>query len=193
MPNIIPCSSKDRLRVNIAWVIYHGGTAPACLRTAEWALISLRTNWFGDLCSCCIYRTEAVDLRTTLRARISRVEHKCTDTGIPTDVSQCCEEELINMHILRRGVLPVEIALGYPISDLGFNPRTREIEINDGLDTRNPERTQVLHRREKERKLQSTMGEDFKDAVNYCLQQKNTPRGIGKADLDNFHADIVEP
>lgn len=160
---------------------------------AEWALFFLKTNWFTELCSCCVYRLETNDLRTTFRTRVANVEHKCTDTGDIANLRQWCQEELTNMHILRLGILLVEIALGSPVLDALFNPKSKEVEIDDEFLGNDSTHITVLHRKDINRRVLEVMGQDFMDAVNYCLQKSMVPREIGKEELHDFYKHVVEP
>lgn len=159
---------------------------------AEWALFFLKTKWFSKLCSCCVYRMETTNLRTTFRARVGRVDHIDTSTGDVENGRQWCEEEITNMHIRRLGVLLIEIALGFPVPDLALHPR-KGIMIDEELDVENPERTKVLDRRAINRKIKREMGQDYTDAVDYCLQQGITPDQVGMVELQSFQLHVVEP
>ena len=62
---------------------------------AECALLFLRTEWFSELCSCCVYRLENSDLKTAYTVRINRLEHDDhidSETGQSCDQKQWCEE-----------------------------------------------------------------------------------------------------
>ncbi|OQV10668.1 hypothetical protein CLAIMM_14635 [Cladophialophora immunda] len=159
---------------------------------AEWALLFLKTNWFSKLCSCCVYRTETADLRTTFRARFGKVPHIDVDIGDVGNTRQWCEEEIRNMHIRRLGVLLVEIALGFPVPDVVLHP-VKGIMIDEELDVENPERTKVLDRRAINRKIRREMGQDYTDAMDYCLQQGITPDRVRMEELQSFQSHVVEP
>ena len=62
---------------------------------AECALLFLRTEWFSELCSCCVYRLENIDLKTAYTVRINRPDHADhidSETGQACHQKQWCEE-----------------------------------------------------------------------------------------------------
>ena len=115
---------------------------------AECALLFLRTRWFSRICSCCIYRGESTSLKTAYTFRINRLHHSDhidPETGIPCDFTQWCEEELLDMHIRRLGVLLTEIAVGSPVYDVAFNWTKNDIEIDFEAIFAEDENTKTAH------------------------------------------------
>jgi hypothetical protein len=159
---------------------------------AEWALFFLKTNWFSKLCSCSVYRMETATLRTRFLTRIGRIDHVDTTTGDLGSGRQWCEEEIKDMHIRRLGVLLVEIALGFPVPDLVLHPR-KGVLFDHELDLEDREKTTVLDRRAINRKIKREMGQDYTDAVDYCLRQSIPPARVRTRDLRSFQLNVVEP
>lgn len=160
---------------------------------AECALLFLRTELFFELCSCCIYRLESDDLKTIFTVRVSRLDladHFDSETGQPCRQRQWCEEQLLSMHI-RLGVLLTEIAIGSPIVDIAFNDRKNDVEIDFDVDKIGF--APGSHFKDILRRVRREGGEDFMDAVAYCLKQGTAPRDVLHADLESFYDHVVEP
>ncbi|KAI4125119.1 MAG: hypothetical protein LQ338_004447 [Usnochroma carphineum] len=163
---------------------------------AECALLFLRTEWFSGLCSCSIYRLESADLKPVHTVRVNRLSHSDhvdSESGEPCHQTQWCEQELLNMHIRRLGVLLVEIAIGTPVVEVAFNDSKNDVEID--LDARDNETgtTHAAHFQDILRRVRRESSEDFMDAVGYCLKQGTAPRDVVQADLESFYDHVVEP
>ncbi|KAI4236431.1 MAG: hypothetical protein L6R40_006141 [Gallowayella cf. fulva] len=159
----------------------------------ECALLFLRTEWFSKLCSCSIYRLESNDLKPVHTVRMRRLHHSDhvdVESGKPCSQTIWCEQELVNMHIRRLGVLLVEIAVGAPVIEVAFNHAENDVELDfdaKGDNTNTAKRKDIL------RKVRRESSEDFMDAVGYCLKQGTAPGDMVKADLEAFYDHVVEP
>lgn len=164
---------------------------------AECALLFLKTEWFSELCSCCIFRLESADLKTIFTVRVNRLihsDHVDPETGQSCHLTQWCEEELLRMHIRRLGVLLAEIAIGSPIFEVAFNKLRNDIEIDfEAVGGRETEAAGASHFKDILRRVRYEGSEDLMDAVAYCLKQGNAPRHVVRADLNSFYDHVVEP
>lgn len=163
---------------------------------AECALLFLRTDWFSRLCSCCIYRLESAGLNMVHTVRINRLthtDHVDSELGEPCHHKQWCEQELLNMHIRRLGVLLTEIAIGEPIAEVAFNNAKNDVEIDFFATESEPNPTNAAHFHDILRRVRHESSEDFMDAVGYCLKQGTAPRDVIQADLESFYDHVVEP
>ncbi len=163
---------------------------------AECALLFLRTEWFSELCSCCIFRLENNDMRACFTVRVNRlshVDHVDPQTGKPCRQTQWCEEELRKMHIRRLGVLLTEIAIGSPIFEVAFNAPENDVEIDFDVGIGESGPIRVAHHKNILRRVGRESGEDFMDAVGCCLKQGIAPRDVVQADLESFYDHVVEP
>ena len=157
---------------------------------AEWALLFLRTEWFSEICSCCINRLESTDLKTVFSVRINRLhssDHVDSETGQPCSRTQWCEEELQSMHIRRLGVLLTEIAIGRPVLEVAFNEELNNVEIDFDASCKEAHFRDIL------RRVRRESSEDLKDAVGYCLKQSTAPRDVVQEDLESFYDHVVGP
>ncbi|KAI4267851.1 MAG: hypothetical protein L6R38_008068 [Xanthoria sp. 2 TBL-2021] len=156
----------------------------------ECSLLFLKTGWFSNICSCSIYRLESNDLKPVHTVRIRRHDHNDhvdAESGQRCLRTKWCEQELVNMHIRRLGVLLVEIAIGSPVIEVAFNCAKNDVEID--FDARGEE----TMRRDILRRVRRESGEDFMDAVGYCLKQGTAPKDMVQADLEAFYDHVVEP
>ena len=163
---------------------------------AECALLFLRTEWFSELCSCCIYRLESIDLKSLFTTRITRLDH--TDhidpgTGKPCPQTIWCEQELSSMHIRRLGVLLTEIAIGRPIFEVAYNNLDDDIEIDFDVNLDGNGEIQAAGFRDILRRVRRESSEDFMEAVGYCLRQGTAPKDVVLTDLESFYDHVVEP
>lgn len=159
----------------------------------ECALLFLRTGWFSKLCSCSIYRLESNDLKPAHTVRIRRLDHSDhvdAESGQPCLQATWCEQELVDMHIRRLGVLLVEIAVGSPVIEVAFNHAKNDVEID--FDARGDE-SSTAKRKDILRRVRREGNEDIMDAVGYCLKQSTTPQEMVQADLEEFYDRVVEP
>lgn len=160
---------------------------------AECALLFLRTEWFSKICSYTIYRLESADLKPVHTVRISRLDHSDhvdPESGQPCHRTMWCEQELLNMHIRRLGVLLTEIAIRSPVVEVAFNDWENDVEIDF---TAEGDKLETSLRRDILRRVRRESSEDFMDAVGYCLKQGNIPRDVVQADLESFYDHVVEP
>ncbi|KAL8653327.1 MAG: hypothetical protein Q9226_003890, partial [Calogaya cf. arnoldii] len=158
----------------------------------ECALLFLRTEWFSKLCSCSIYRLESSDLKPVYTVRISgldKFDHIDPESGSPCHQTAWCEQEPVNMHIRRLGVLLVEVAIGSPVIEVAFNYLKNDVEIDFEAsgDSCTAKRKDIL------RRVRREGSEDLMDAVGYCLKQGTAPKDMVKADLEAFYDNVVEP
>ena len=163
---------------------------------AECALFFLKTECFIELCSCCIYRLEDADLETSFTVRLSELrstDHVDPESGEPCQLKKWCEEELWGMHIRRLGVLLIEIAIGSPIYDLAFNEPKNSIEIDFDLGADESGKVRAARLTNILRRVRQTGGQDFMEAVLYCLKQGVTPRNVTQEDLETFHDQVIGP
>jgi hypothetical protein len=163
---------------------------------AEWALLFLRTEWFSELCSCCIYRLESADLKTVFTVRVNKLshaDHVDPETGQSCHQTQWCEQELRSMHIRRLGVLLTEIAIGSPIFEVAFNELKNDVEVDFDVGVSEFGKTRVARFKDILRRVRRESSEDFMDAVGYCLKQGTAPRDVVQADLESFYDHVVEP
>ncbi|MCJ1395418.1 hypothetical protein MMC18_008304 [Xylographa bjoerkii] len=165
---------------------------------AETSLLLLRTHWFQGLCSCAI-RTAMIrpveeddeDI-TEFRLRMTHVEHLDPDTGELETWRQFCEVDLAGMHIRRLGILLIEIALGQPVIDAGYDSIRQRVEM-DLADAAAPEGTRSFAPREIAERIRKAAGEDFSVAVEYCLRQGTRPEDISQPQLERFYNKVVAP
>ncbi|KAL8724606.1 MAG: hypothetical protein Q9166_007853 [cf. Caloplaca sp. 2 TL-2023] len=159
----------------------------------ECALLFLKTEWFSNICSCSIYRLESNDLKPVHTVRIRRLDHSDhvdTESGQPCLQTIWCEQELVNMHIRRLGVLLVEIAVGSPVIEVAFNHAKNDVEIDfDAIG----DKTNTAMRKDILRRVRRESSEDFMDAVGYCLKQGTAPEDMVQADIEAFYDHVVEP
>ncbi|MCJ1404070.1 hypothetical protein MMC11_007295 [Xylographa trunciseda] len=165
---------------------------------AETSLILLKTQWFQGLCSCAI-RTAMIKAAeeddedtTEFRLRMTHIEHLDPDTGELETWRQFCEEDLAGMHIRRLGILFIEIALGQPVIDAGYDSIRQRVEI-DLADSTAPDGTRAYTPRETAEKIRKAAGEDFSMAVEYCLRQGTKPEDISQPQLERFYNKVVAP
>ena len=159
----------------------------------ECALLFQGTGWFSELCSCSIYRLEGDDLKpahTVRLRRLDRSDHVDAELGQPCLQATWCEQELVDMHFRRLGVLLVEIAIGSPVIEVAFNGAKNEVEID--FDARGDE-SSTAKRKDILRRVRREGNEDIMDAVDYCLKQNTKPQAMVKADLEEFYDRVVEP
>ena len=163
---------------------------------AECALLFLRTEWFSELCSCCIYRLENDDLKTVFTVRVNKLSHADhidPQTGQSCNQTQWCEQELRRTHIRRLGVLLTEIAIGSPVFEVAFNGLKNDVEIDFDVGMSESGTIRAAHFKDILRRVGRESSEDFMDAVGYCLKQGTTPRDVAQADLESFYDHVVEP
>lgn len=163
---------------------------------AECALLFLGTEWFSELCSCCIYRLESADLKTVFTVRVNRLshaDHVDPETGKSCHQTQWCEQELRSMHIRRLGVLLTEIAIGSPIFEVAFDELKNDVEIDFDVGVSESGTTRAARFKDILRRVRHESSEDFMDAVGYCLKQGTMPRDVARADLESFYDHVVEP
>jgi len=167
---------------------------------AETALLLLKTNWLQGLCSCAIQRTcispqDGYDGEPSdFRLRMTYIEHIDSDSGQLETRKQWCEEGLKEMHIRRLGILFIEIALGTSVLDAGYHAIKRHVEMvynTEGLMA--SDCTQAYIPREVAQRVEQAAGEDFSQAVEYCLRQRAKPEHIDMPELQRFYNRVVAP
>jgi hypothetical protein len=156
-------------------------------------LIFMKTNWYSRLCSCAVHRIciDKVEEEYKYYVRINDTCHFEPGTGGVGLTRQWCEEELINMHIYRLGILLVEIALGKAVIEVACDPATNRLEIDLGEETM--AQPQDLPPRKVARRVEKAAGEDFSLAVKYCLNHGKRPEAIGPEELAQFYDEVVAP
>ena len=167
---------------------------------AETALLLLQTNWFQGLCSCAIHRAciapedEADGEYSDFRLRMTYIEHIDSESGQLETWKQWCEEELKDMHIRRLGLLFIEIALGIPVLDAGYDKIKRRVELEYSSNTScASDRTRPYIPQEIAQRVEQAAGEDFSQAVEYCLRQGKKPEDITSRELEGFYNRVVAP
>jgi hypothetical protein len=163
---------------------------------AESVLIFLKTNWYSRLCSCAVHRVcvDEAEEEYEFYFRVNNLRHLEPDSGQTRPTKQWCEEELVNMHIHRLGVLLVEIALGTSVREVAYNPQTRKVEIELSQDSSLPsDQGEDLPPRKVARRVEKAAGEDFSLAVDYCLRHGMRPNEIGPEELKRFYNKVVAP
>ncbi|MCJ1317331.1 hypothetical protein MMC15_002654 [Xylographa vitiligo] len=188
------CDLLESLHGDFSWT----NRIKLAYELAETSLLLLKTHWFEDLCSCAIQTamirsTEEDDEDTTeFRLRMNHVEHLDPDTGELETWPQFCEVELVGMHIRRLGILFIEIALGKPVIDAGYDSIKQRVDM-DLADSTAPEGTRAYTPRETAEKIRKAAGEDFSVAVEYCLRQGTKPEDISQTQLEHFYNKVVAP
>ena len=163
---------------------------------AETAMLLLRTRWLTSVCSCRIHRTciDDEDEEYEYYLRLNHIEHLEPGSGESQDVRQWCEEELTNMHFRRLGIVLIEVALGQPVVDAGYDHIKNQVNIDHEVeDFTTSSRSRACLPRETARRVEQAAGEDFSIAVEYCLRQGISPDAVGKRDLERFYNRVVAP
>ena len=163
---------------------------------AESAMVFLKTNWYSRLCSCTVQRACIDEAKEEYEycLRMSDIRHLDPESGEMQSTRQWCEEELLNMHIQRLGILLVEITLGTAVIDVSYDPVTGKVELDLGRDSGLvSDQVQELSPRKVARRVERAAGEDFSLAVEYCLQHGIRPKEVGIDDLERFYNRVVAP
>jgi hypothetical protein len=163
---------------------------------AESALIFLKTKWYSRLCGCALHCVCVDELEEEYEFyfRTNNLHHLEPECGQTQPTKQWCEEELVNMHIQRLGVMLVEIALGTSVTEVAYNQKTRKVELDLCQDTSlPPDQVHDLPPRKIARRVEKAAGEDFSLAVDYCLRHGREPGEIGAEELERFYNKVVAP
>jgi hypothetical protein len=104
-----------------------------------------------------------------------------------------CKRKLRDLHILRLGVVLVEISTGAVVKDVRYDKLTREVEL--ALEVADNPSEQLKYRSSFEVAgvVEAASGEDFARVVQYCLRRDVIPETIGEKDLEFFFNRVVAP
>ena len=86
-----------------------------------------------------------------------------------------------------------EVALQRPIDNVSYESGADELQIRISSDRGSLNPPTVLRVPEIVEKGRRNTSEDFRDAVQYCLEGGTSPDNICQRDLDDFYEVVVAP
>lgn len=162
---------------------------------SEVAMVLLSSDAFCQLCVCSIRR---ICLNTAMQdyehfIRIKNAHELESSSQVVEDSDRWCKKEVLKMHILRLGIVLVEVSTGGVVKDAKYDKQSGEIKLaleipgypSEELKDCSLEKTALI--------VKEAGGEDLTWAVHYCLLRGVMTATTGEEDITLFFNKVVAP
>jgi hypothetical protein len=162
---------------------------------SEVSMVLLASTSLCELCVCAIRRfchDAAIQDHEHL-IRIKNAHELESSSQKIEDPDRWCKKELRNMHILRLGIVLVEVSTGGVVKDAKYDLQSREVKMTLEIAGYPPEELKDCTPDKVADFVKAAGGEDFSWAVHYCLRRGVTPEIVVKKDVLLFYHNVVAP
>lgn len=178
---------------------YHQFSRPERYKLAyelsEMALVLLSSTSLCQMCVCAVRRLcfDPVEDEYGHLIRINNAHGLETGSPVAQDSDWWCKRELLNMHILRVGIVLVEVSTGAVVKYAKHDVRSNEVKITLGFDNQPADDLKDCSPSKIASIVKDAAGEDLSRAVYFCLRQYIRPENIKEKHLAAFYNRVVAP
>jgi hypothetical protein len=162
---------------------------------SEVAMVLLASNALCELCVCAI-RRYCIDSAMQNYEHLIRIKHAHElESGLQfaEDTNRWCKRELLDRHILRLGIVLVEISTGGIVKGAKIDEACGEVKLTLDIPGSPAEELKDCTAERIALAVKAAAGEDLSWAVHYCLNRNVSPPNIEEADIVLFFSKVVAP
>lgn len=162
---------------------------------SELALILLASSQLRDLCICGVQRVcvDAAEAVYQHLIRINNIHEFNQRSNDAQEIQRWCRTKLLNMHILRLGIVLAEISIGSMVEDATYDTEAGMVKMTFVAPGENPREMRDCTPDVVARVVKESAGEDLSRIVLYCLRRDVRYDQITKGDCESFYNWVVAP